>query len=252
MIRGHSVLAVIPARGGSKTVPRKNLRTLVDMPLIGWTIRAAKASQYLDRLIVSTEDHEIAEVAQQLDAEVPFTRPRHLSRDDVPHMGPILHALEMIPGYDYVVMLQATSPLRLPQDIDGCIETCVLGRHRACVSVAESERNPEWMYSLDERGMMKPVLGREKTDVVRQALPKTYALNGAVYVAEVGWLKKANRFVTTDTIGYLMPRERSIDIDTELDFELCEFLLKKQQSRSACSDRRVNVSHVSHVPYEGH
>lgn len=116
------ILAIIPARGGSKGVPRKNIRDLAGKPLIAWTIEEAKKSKYITRLILSSEDEEIIEAAKKYGCEVPFVRPIELAQDNTPGIEPVLHAIEKCPGYDYVLLLQPTSPLRTVEDIDGCIE----------------------------------------------------------------------------------------------------------------------------------
>src|SRR5271157_3678171 len=142
MIQNQSVLALIPARGGSKGVPRKNLREIAGKPLIAWAIEAGRQSRYIDRLILSSEDPEIMAQARSWGCEVPFVRPAELARDDTPGMEPVLHALTALPEeYDYVVVLQPTSPLRLAEDIDGCLETCLRQEAPACVTVAEVDQS---------------------------------------------------------------------------------------------------------------
>jgi len=228
MINGKSVLAVIPARGGSKGVPRKNIRSVGGQPLIAWTIEAALRSSIIDRLILSTDDDEIAKVAKEYGCEVPFMRPPELALDHTPGIDPVLHAVEQLPGYDYVVLLQPTSPLRQVEDIDGCVSLCVQQASPAAVSVTECDKSPFWMYQLDERHSMKPILEVADSYTRRQELPAIYALNGAVYVAEVRWLQERKTFLTEETIAYVMPKNRSIDLDTELDFEILEYLISKR------------------------
>jgi CMP-N,N'-diacetyllegionaminic acid synthase len=225
MIRGKTVLAIIPARGGSKGVPRKNIRELAGKPLIAWTIEAAKQSAYIDRLIVSTDDWEIAEVAKRYGCEVPFLRPRELAKDDTPGIAPILHALETLPSYDLVVLLQPTSPLRTTADIDGCIEKCVSKQANACVSVTVADKTPYWMYLLSSSDTLEPVIPGGQTVLRRQDAAPVYVLNGAVYVACADWLVQSKSFLEKETIGYVMPVERSIDIDNELDFYLAETIM---------------------------
>lgn len=220
MIDGKTVLAIIPARGGSKGVPRKNIREVAGKPLIAWTIEEAKKSKYIDRLILSSDDAEIIAVAKAWGCEVPFVRPAELAQDETPGIDPVLHALDMQPGYDWVVLLQTTSPLRSVADIDGCIETCAANRAHACVTVAEAEQSPYWMYTLGSGGAMQPLIAKGKDFARRQDLPAVYALNGAVYVAQCDWLRQHKTFVSGETLGYVMPRERSLDIDTELDLQI--------------------------------
>ncbi|MFW7189784.1 MULTISPECIES: acylneuraminate cytidylyltransferase family protein [Lysinibacillus] len=218
-------LAVIPARGGSKGVPGKNIRLLAGKPLIAWTIEAAKRSKYITTTIVSTDDEEISTVAIEYGAEVPFIRPAHLAEDDTPGVAPILHALEQCPDYDYVVVLQPTSPLRTAEDIDGTIEKMFKNDGDFCVSVAEAAQSPYWMYTLNKDDVMQPLIDSPLV-VRRQELPKAYILNGAVYVAKVEELKKTESFITSETVAYEMPEERSFDIDVEKDFFVCENIMQ--------------------------
>lgn len=218
-------LAVIPARGGSKGVPRKNIKLLAEKPLIAWTIEAAQKSKYITKAIVSTDDDEICAVAKAYGAEVPFMRPTHLAADDTPGVAPILHAVEQCPGYDYVIVLQPTSPLRTSEDIDGAIEKMLANEGAFCVSVAEATQSPYWMYTFNEQEIMQPLIDLPLV-ARRQDLPKAYLLNGAIYVAKVEELKKTRNFLTPTTIAYEMPEERSFDIDVERDFFVCEWMMK--------------------------
>ncbi|MBW5468696.1 acylneuraminate cytidylyltransferase family protein [Brevibacillus formosus] len=227
MIQNKSVLAIIPARGGSKGVPRKNIRHLAGKPLIAWTIEEAKKSKYIDRLVVSTEDEEIAEVAKSWGAEVPFVRPSELAQDDTPGIDPILHAIKVLPDFDYVILLQPTSPLRIAEDIDACLEQCVDKKASACVSVTLTDKSPYWMYNLIDENTLQPVIISEKPILRRQDAPDAYVLNGAVYVADIPWLERTNSFLHEETIGYVMPKERSIDVDTMMDFLYLETLLSE-------------------------
>lgn len=225
MIQNKTVLAVVPARGGSKGVPRKNLRLVKGKSLLARTIEEAHLSAYIDRVIVSSEDDEIIAEARRAGADVPFVRPAALAQDDTAGPGPILHALTQVTGFDYVVVLQVTSPLRQCIDIDACIDLCVEHDAPACVSVTESAVSPHWMFAMGPRHSLLPVMSGELPPT-RQSLPVTCSLNGAVYVAQCRWFQQYQRFLSKDTIGYLMPKERSLDIDTEFDFKLLEFFLQ--------------------------
>lgn len=225
MIDSKTVLAIIPARGGSKGVPRKNIRDLAGKPLIAWTIEEAKKSRYIDRLVLSSEDNEIIQVALKWGCEVPFVRPYELAQDDAPGIDPVLHAIDTLPEkYDYVVLLQPTSPLRTVEDIDGCIEQCVYNNYNSCVAVTLSDQSPYWMYSVDENGYMDPIV-KARDYLRRQDLPPVYVLNCAVYVASVESLKRVKQFVTKETVAMIMPEERSLDIDTEIDMERVAHML---------------------------
>jgi N-acylneuraminate cytidylyltransferase len=220
------ILAIIPARGGSKGIHKKNIVNLAGKPLIAWTIEAAKKSTYIDCLILSSDDPEIIKVASEWGCEVPFIRPPELALDDTPGIAPVLHAIETLQEkYDYVVLLQPTSPLRHAEDIDGCIKKCLESGAPACVSVAEPDKSPYWMYTVGSSGRMQPLIETGETFNRRQDLPQVFALNGAVYVADCRWLETSRTFVTPETTAYLMPKERSIDIDTLLDLKLVELLI---------------------------
>ncbi|NRS49390.1 cytidylyltransferase domain-containing protein [Brevibacillus sp. HB2.2] len=231
MINDKKVLAIIPARGGSKGVPRKNIRVLSGKPLIVWTIEAAKKSLYIDRVIVSTDDEEIAEVAREWGCEVPFLRPSEFAQDHTPGIDPVLHAMEMLPGYDYAILLQPTSPLRITEDIDACLEHCVKQGANACVSVTLTDKSPYWMYHLSETNGLLPVLQSEQPVLRRQDAPDVYVLNGAVYVARSTWLQQTRTYLQAETIGFVMPKERSFDIDTQFDFTFAETIMNEKKTR---------------------
>jgi CMP-N,N'-diacetyllegionaminic acid synthase len=228
VIGGRSVIAVIPARGGSKGIPGKNIREVAGKPLIAWTILAARASRHIDRLILSSNDEKIIEVARQWGCEVPFVRPAELATDEAPGTAPLVHALEAVPGFDYAVLLQPTSPLRVAEDIDACIALCAEMEAPSVVSVTRSEKHPAWMYELDE-GRLRPVTGQVPESTRRQDLRPVYSLNGAVYVVATEPFGLHSAILTEQTIGYPMPAERSIDIDTPLDLEIADFLLRRKQ-----------------------
>lgn len=233
MINNKKVLAVIPARGGSKGVSRKNIRVLAGKPLIAWTIETGKQSKYIDRLIVSSEDAEIIGVARQYGADVPFIRPKQLAEDESSGMDPLFHALKELPDYDYVVLLQPTSPLRTTEDIDSCIEQLLNPETPACVSVTESDKSPYWMYTINEDGLMKPFVTEGKIANRRQDLQPVYALNGAVYAADIQWLIHSKSFVAEETFAFIMPKKRSYDIDTEDDFSLCEWVMSTLRTQES-------------------
>lgn len=225
MIDGHRVLGVIAARGGSKGLPRKNVLALAGRPLIAWTIEAARESRYLDRVIASTDDDEIARIAKQYGCETPFRRPARLARDETPGVEPVLHAVRELPGFDYVVLLQPTSPLRTAADIDAALEKCLAANADACVSVTPADTPPEWMYTLDGADRLAPLVAGEAMPSRRQDAARVYELNGAVYAVRVSALLEQGRLVTSDAVGYVMPPDRSADIDTELDLRWCELLM---------------------------
>lgn len=231
MIQDKKVLAVIAARGGSKGLRRKNLRETGGKPLIAWSIEAGRGSRYIDRLVLSSDDDEIMAVAREWECDVPFRRPDGLAGDEARIEDALIHALVTIgDDFDYLVLLQATSPLRTSGDIDACLERCLETGAPAMISVSEAGKSPFWMYGLDADGRMQPLLeGRYSR---RQDLPTAYAVNGAVYVAETGWFRRNSTFVSDETRAYVMPAERSVDVDAEIDMLTVEAILSSGGSKT--------------------
>jgi N-acylneuraminate cytidylyltransferase len=232
MIATSRILAVITARGGSKGVPRKNIREVGGKPLIAWTVQAAQKSKYVDRLILSSDDAEIISVAGVFGCDAPFVRSPELAKDDTPSLLVVLDAIERVPGYDYVVLLQPTSPLRGADDIDACIERCFQTGAPASVSVCEVSEPPEWMYRLTSTGRLSPLITLGAPATRRQDLLPCYMLNGAVYVARADWLKSRRTFVTDETAACVMPHTRSIDIDSEEDLEKLKMMMESESGKT--------------------
>jgi len=226
-----NILAIIPARGGSKGIPRKNVRLLCGKPLIAYTIEAALSSKLIDRVVVSTEDKEIAKVSKKYGAEV-IRRPPELAQDDTPSLPVYQHAirhLEKMEDYrpEIIVILQPTSPLRIAEDIDRAIEKFLETGYDSIVSVCEAEHLPHWMYTL-AGNKLKPIIKDRENVTRRQDAPKVYRLNGAVYITSRDIIMKENRVLGRDTRAHIMPLERSIDIDTALDLKLAELLIRRE------------------------
>ncbi len=234
MINGKTILAVIPARGGSKGVKRKNLRNVGGKPLIEWTIDAAKNAQYIDRVIFSSEDQELMGVATELGCEVPFARPDDLATDTASTIDVVCHAIrECGKAHDYVVLLQPTSPLRSSEDIDKVVSMCVKNNAPACVSVSKVSKSPYWMYEREDSGLLNSLSIRPEIQAYRrQDLPPVYQLNGAVYIADCNWLLEQNSFICEKTLSYVMPSERSIDVDEELDLIMVNTILSMRNNES--------------------
>ncbi|KOY43221.1 CMP-N-acetlyneuraminic acid synthetase [Vibrio parahaemolyticus] len=227
MLGSKKVIAVIPARGGSKRLPGKNIRQLGDKPLIAWSIEAAKTSKYIDRVIISTDCEDIANIAQLYGGDVPFLRPQELSGDTASSNGVILHALEHIDeSFDYVVLLQPTSPLRKAEDIDILLESFD-EKTEGVVSVCPCEHSPLWANTLPDDMTMgnffpESVIGKRSQD-----LPDYYRLNGSIYAFKVDSFVENNGIFYSDKVkAYNMPVERSVDIDTIVDFHIAEVLLE--------------------------
>ena len=224
MINKRRVLAVIPARANSKGLPGKNVMELAGKPLIAWSIDAAIESNCVDKVVVSTDSQEIADIAKSCGADVPFLRPAALAMDDTPGIAPLLHACQMVPGYDYVALLQPTSPLRNAADLDSAIRLMVGQGADFCISVTRAKQHPNWLFHLSEQGYLQRYEeAAMATD--RQSLSPVYAPNGALYVARIAALMEHGTLNGPDTIAYEMSAERSTDIDTALDLKICEMLM---------------------------
>jgi len=222
------ILAIIPARGGSKGLKNKNIKCLHGKPLIAWTIEAALRSKYIERVIVTTDDEQIANIAKKYGAEIPFIRPREMAEDDTPGIVPVLHAIDFLEkqeGYksDYVVLLQCTSPLRRTHHIDESIEKIIKGGASSLTSVSELEHPILWNRVIDKAGLLQHYVEYdERENYQRQDLIKIYRLNGAIYISNTEMLKKEEKFLVGKTLPYIMGKRDSIDIDDEYDFEIAK------------------------------
>lgn len=219
MIEGKRVLGVIAGRGGSVGLPRKNVLDLGGRPVIAWSVAAARQSALLDRTIVSTDDDEIAETAKAWGADVPFMRPPALATADAAIDGAIIHALDSLgEPFDYVVLLQASSPLRTGEDIDATIRLCHSHGSNTALTVAPAPKPPQWMYTVGEPDpVIRPLMPDFHGINRRQVCERAYTLNGAVYVARVDWFRTHRQFVDETVRAHVMAPERSVDIDGALD-----------------------------------
>lgn len=232
------LLFVITARGGSKGILNKNIIDIAGRPLIAWTIAAARESGLGGRILVSTDSRKIADAAIQLGAEAPFLRPGHLAEDGTPSRDAIIHALdwlEEIEAYcpDYVMLLQPTSPLRSAEDIRGAWELAQRSGAGAVVSMALAQDHPYWCKTLAPDGAISDFLdSRGRSVVRRQELPPVYVLNGAIYLLRTQVLRASPTLCPDGARAYVMPPERSMDIDTPLDLKLADALLTEAMSAS--------------------
>jgi CMP-N,N'-diacetyllegionaminic acid synthase len=217
VIGNHKVLSVIPARGGSKEVPRKNLLDIGGKPLVAWSVEASHAASLVDRTVLSSDDDEIINVARAAGCEVPFRRPDAISGDEARIEDALVHAIEHLDEtFDYIVLLHPTSPFRTGEDIDNAIRRCHQSGAPSCNSVMEAHESPYWMYRIADSGRMEPLLDK---DIIsrRQDLPKIYWLNGGVHVARTDWFLEKRTFFDEHSVAYIMPRERSLDLDNQFD-----------------------------------
>jgi len=235
MFKGRRFLALIPARGGSKGLKDKNIRQLNNKPLLAYTIEAAKESRIFDRIIVSTDSEKIAAVALKYGAEVPFMRPKELATDTASSMDVLIYTIELLQEsndkYDYVALLQPTSPLRTSQDIVGAVNLLIEKNANSVVSVCRVEHSPLWSNTLPEDLSLKDFIRPEIRNLRRQDLPIFYRLNGAIYIVKVSYILESKDFFGQESYAYIMPVNRSVDIDTELDLVLAEVLLQHEKQQ---------------------
>lgn len=235
MIGQYRVTALIPARGGSKRLPRKNVKLLGDKPLIAWSIETAKASKYIDRVVVSTDDEEIKQVSEQYGAEVPFLRPDDLSNDYASSFDVIKHAIKQLnieEKNNLIVLLQPTSPLRLVAELDGALEFFVANNAKGVVSVSEAEHSPMWSNTLPENYSLAEFIRPEVQGKRSQDLPTYYRLNGSIYIYEVlSLLEKDKIFYDSGVYGFQTEKETSVDIDTALDFLIAETMMLHRSNK---------------------
>ena len=229
VIQTVTCLGLIPARGGSKGIPRKNIAPFCGRPLIEWTIESALSCNCIDQVIVSTDDIEIAEIARRAGADVPFLRPSQLAKDNTPGIAPVLHVLDLLPHVQELILLQPTSPLRSVDDIEQIQILRNKKMAESAVSVCLSAKHPAWMYTMNDSSKLNPVISVDGSHS-RQTLPTVHVLNGALFSASRDFLLKERAFITADTIGFCMPAERSVDIDTPFDWCLAEFLMSKTKN----------------------
>ena len=224
-------IAIIPARGGSKGLPGKNIKLLNGKPLIVYTIEAAIISGCFDKVIVSTDDEKIAEISQKFGAEIPFLRPKELASDTSNSIDVIKHALSFYTESNIVIkefaLLQPTSPLRDYMDIRHAYTIYQEKLAQAVVSVCETEHSPLWSNTLPPDLSLDKFLNANVINIRRQDLPIYYRLNGAIYIANTEFFLKNETFFGDGCFAYIMQQKNSVDIDTLIDFKMAEFLLSE-------------------------
>lgn len=228
MIDGKKVLAIIPARGGSKRLKRKNVLPLVDKPLIAWTIESALKSKYIDKIVVSSEDEEILKISGSYNIEI-IKRPYDLARDVAKTTDVVVHVIETLTeNYDYILLLQPTSPLRTNKHIDEAIDILFSKKADAIISVCEIDHPIEWCNILPEDLSLKDFLSPIVLDKRSQDLPKRYRINGAIYIVKTErFLTERTFFIKDNIYAYIMDKYSSVDIDDKFDFKFAEFLIQK-------------------------
>lgn len=227
-------MALIPARGGSKGLPGKNIRLLLGKPLISWSIEQALGSRYIDKVVVSTDSAKISAIARRYGAEVPFMRPKKLASDNAKSMDVILHAINFYESQDYifdiVVLLEPTSPLREIKDIDKAIEILMANQKaESIVGVAKLESaHPAFLVKL-KKGFLEPYLNKAYKVFRRQEVGKLYFFEGSLYIAYVESLKNKKTFYHNKTLGYIVPKWKSFEMDDYTDLIIIEAILRARR-----------------------
>ena len=227
------MLAIIPARGGSKGILKKNIKLLGGKPLILWTIESALASRKIDRIILSTDDEEIVEVCSETGVEIPFMRPSELAKDDSLAIDNYIYTIKRLETefgekYEDFLVLQPTTPFRKVEDIDGSIELFHNKKANSVISCVKLNYPFGWILTVNDEGKIKKVIDVETSKAMnRQSLEDAYLPNGSISIYKSSLLLDNYTYYSKKTYAYLMPSERSIDIDTEFDLKLAEFIIKE-------------------------
>ena len=238
MITDKNILGIITARGGSKGLPKKNILPLNGKPLIAWTIESALKSKYLDRIILSTDNQEIADVSSKFGCEVPFIRPDNLAEDNSSSFDVIAHAIQYFndinQSFDYIILLEPTSPLRETSDIDHAIQ--ILHKNRkiadSIVGVSKVEStHPVFDVKINKNGLIQSYLDESFTIYRRQDLEELYFFEGTIYVSDTKALLREQKFYHARTLPYIVPKWKSIEIDEEIDMIIAEAILKNKLGR---------------------
>jgi CMP-N,N'-diacetyllegionaminic acid synthase len=238
---GLEILGIIPARAGSKGVPRKNIRPVGNKPLIAWTCEAALSAPSLTRSIISTDDQTVIDIARAMNMEVPFIRPSELASDTTLAIDVVIHALNWLSENedyypDFVLWLQPTSPLRTSEDIEAAISIQREKSAQSVISVCPVEHHPMWMKRIDANELLLPWDSSQEFPQRRQELPQAYRLNGAIYLTSSQVLHSERSFYPVATYAYQMPTDRSLDIDSPWDLYVADLILK---------DLRGSISQVA-------
>ena len=231
MFNKESVLALIPARMGSKRLVGKSLLPLLGKPLIAWSIEAGIKSEYIDQVVVSSENEEIRNTARQYGVDIVIDRPANLSTDEATTASVVEHAINSLESigksFDWVVLLQPTSPLRTYQHIDDAFELIERKKANGTVSVCRANHPAEWSGQLSTNGFMDSFFRKTKLNLPSHKLQPTYIVNGAIYIVPTArFLASRTFFLATGVAAYVMEREFSIDIDDALDLKLAAFLMR--------------------------
>ena len=232
MYKNNSFLVIIPARGGSKGLPWKNIKVLWVKPLVEWSIEAGLKSKYVDEVMTSTDDEKIAEISKKYGASVPFLRPSELASDTATTFDTVKHTIdyyknELKKEFDYIVLLEPTSPLREVFDIDMAIEILLESRADSIVGICKTEsQNPAFLVSKNENGLISGYENKDMVVLRRQEIKDVYFFEGTIYVSKTDVLLDKKTFYHDNTIGYEVPKYKALEIDDIIDFVMVEAIMK--------------------------
>ena len=227
MLNGKKIIAVIPARSGSKGLKDKNIKTLLGRPLLSYTVEAARKSGVFDRIVLSTDSRRYAKIGMDCGAEVPFLRHRRTSGDGASSWGVVAETLSRLgENFDVVALLQPTSPLRSARSVRGALAEFFEKDADAVVSVCEFPHSKAWINTLPKSLSMRNFVEKKHANKPRQKLGPCYILNGAVYIVKTRFVKASLDLFSLKTYAYIMDREESVDIDCGFDFKMAEFILR--------------------------
>lgn len=237
MLDGKTFLAIVPARVGSKGLKKKNIKELCGKPLLYWSIDAGLKSKYIDEIMVTTDDHQIAEVAKKYGAKVPFIRPKFLAKDNTSSFDVIEHAIDYYKRFqkkefDYVVLLEPTSPLRESIDIDNSIEKLINSSAYSIVGISKTEsQNPSFLVLKNKQSYISGYENPNIKVIRRQKIKSVYFLEGSIYISRTDVLLNKKSFYHDKTLGYEMQKYKSLEIDDIYDFVMIEALMKYKSKK---------------------
>lgn len=229
MYKGKKILSLITARGGSKGIPGKNIKDLGGKPLIAWTIQSSLDSKLIDRTVLSSDSDEIIKIAKRFGCEVPFKRPDNLAQDETSSIEVICHALSKIEGYDYLVLLQPTSPFRSNGILDEMIMKIIDDDIKQLVSVKQLKKESHFIYERDKDNYLVPLSGEYVLNKRRQDQSPLYEHNGSVYISEIEFLLKNKSYNCKETQMFEMKGKDNLDIDEHIDFQLAKIIIKDNE-----------------------
>ncbi len=232
MYKNKTFLGIVPARGGSKGLPGKNIKELCGKPLIAWSIESGLKSKYLDEVMITTDSKDIADIAKQYGASVPFLRPEFLASDTATSFDAIKHTIEFYKNefdkeFDYIVLLEPTSPLRETSDIDIAIEQLFNSNADSIVGICRTEdQNPAFLVFKNEKDFISGYENHDMKVLRRQDIKDVYFFEGTIYISKTDVLLNKKTFYHENTIGYVVPKYKSLEIDDIDDFIMVEAIMK--------------------------